>query len=78
MIIMENMTLEKIKSNYKQAVITCAWFVAGGYRQMIIGMVDFIPKFLGDEQGIAEQGIKVKDRGGWADPTSGSVTRTNG
>lgn len=62
MIIMENMTLEKIKSNYKQAVITCAWFVAGGYRQMIFGMVDFIPKFLGDEQGIAEQGIKVKDR----------------
>jgi len=51
-----------IESNYKQAVITCAWFVTGGYRQLIFGLVDFIPKFLGDEQGIAEQGIKVKGR----------------
>ena len=56
------MLLEKIKSNYKQAVITCAWFVTGGYRQLIFGIVDFIPNFLGDEQDIAEQGIKVKGR----------------
>ena len=56
------MTLEKLKSNYKQSVITCAWFVSNGYRQLIFGMVDFIPRFLGDEQGITEQGIKVKGR----------------
>ena len=58
----DDMTPENIQSNYKQAVITCAWVVTGGYRQLIFGMVDFIPKFLGEEQGIAEQGIKVKDR----------------
>lgn len=39
-----------IAENYKQAVITCCWVVESGNRELLFAMLEFVPKFYGDEQ----------------------------
>ena len=51
-----------IAENYKQAVITCCWVVESGYRELLFAMLEFVPKFYGDEQSIREQCTRVKNR----------------
>ena len=51
-----------IAENYKQAVITCCWVVESSYRELLFAMLEFVPKFYGDEQSIREQCTRVKNR----------------
>lgn len=48
-----------IKRYYKQGVITCCWKVSSGYRELLFAMLEFVPKYRGDEYSIPEQGVKV-------------------
>ena len=51
-----------ITENYNQAVITCLWTVFKGYRQLMFGMVEFTPAFLGDEVSSEEYGVNFAGR----------------
>lgn len=45
---------------YKQAVITCCWKLSSGYRELIFAMLEFVPKYRGNEYSIPEQGTKIR------------------
>jgi hypothetical protein len=51
-----------VTEHYKQAVITCCWVVESGYRELLFAMLEFVPKFYGDEQSTGEQCTRVKNR----------------
>lgn len=49
-----------ICEHYKQAVVTCSWLVRSGHRELLFAMMEFVPKFYGDEQPTAEQKTRAK------------------
>jgi hypothetical protein len=49
-------------SKYRQAVLTVAWTVQNGYRELIFASVELVPIYLGNQRSIEEIGVKVGKR----------------
>lgn len=49
-------------SLYKQAVVSIAWTLKNGVRDLIFACVRLVPKYMGDEKSLPEQGVLVRGK----------------
>ena len=49
-------------SLYKQAVVSLAWTLHGGVRELIFGSVCLVPIYMGDEKSLSEQGTLIRGK----------------